>query len=86
MIRAEVAAPLSPGVYTVQWTAISVDGDPIQGSYSFEVNLWGWLMDQLIYGLLLITVIVIAAGTWWIFHRLNRSINGGQNKDLGENV
>lgn len=29
--------PLPPGVYTVQWTAVAVDGHGLSGSYMFEV-------------------------------------------------
>lgn len=33
--------PLSPGVYTVQWTAVAVDGHGLSGSYMFEVAAGG---------------------------------------------
>jgi methionine-rich copper-binding protein CopC len=28
---------LEPGTYTVQWDVVSADGDPVSGSYAFEV-------------------------------------------------
>jgi methionine-rich copper-binding protein CopC len=31
------APPLAPGDYTVQWTAVSQDGHPITGSYTFTL-------------------------------------------------
>lgn len=31
--------PLEPGVYTVQWAAVSSDGHEISGSYSFSVGM-----------------------------------------------
>lgn len=31
---------LSPGVYTVQWTAVSLDNHPLSGSYSFQYTKW----------------------------------------------
>ncbi|HEX6387030.1 MAG TPA: copper resistance CopC family protein [Anaerolineae bacterium] len=34
---------LTPGVYTVQWTAVSADRDVIRGSYAFQVT--GSLLD-----------------------------------------
>ena len=34
---------LTPGVYTVQWTAVSADRDVISGSYAFQVT--GSLLD-----------------------------------------
>jgi hypothetical protein len=33
----QLAAPLGPGTYTVQWTAVGADGHPAQGSYQFGV-------------------------------------------------
>ena len=30
--------PLEPGIYTVNWTAISGDGHPVSGSYRFQVS------------------------------------------------
>lgn len=48
-IQAQVAAtnpqllvaavpPLTPGDYTVQWTAVSTDGHPTSGSYTFRLT------------------------------------------------
>jgi methionine-rich copper-binding protein CopC len=34
----KVAKPLSPGVYTVQWHAVSVDTHRTQGSFQFTVK------------------------------------------------
>jgi methionine-rich copper-binding protein CopC len=31
-----IAAPLPDGKYTVDWQAVSIDGDKTRGSYSFE--------------------------------------------------
>jgi methionine-rich copper-binding protein CopC len=33
-----LGAPLAPGTYTVQWTAVGADGHPAQGSYQFGVG------------------------------------------------
>lgn len=71
-IRAKLTAPLAAGMYNVQWTAISVDGDAVQGSYPFEVNLWGWLMGQLFNGLPIIVGLAIAAGVWLAFRQRAR--------------
>jgi copper resistance protein C len=35
------APPLAPGDYTVQWTAVSQDGHPITGSYTFTLRTTG---------------------------------------------
>lgn len=55
---------LSPGQYTVQWQAVSVDGDVVSGSYAFNVtgsfldavNRDKWMPSSIIiiFGLLLI--------------------------------
>ncbi len=37
VLRAALAAPLAPGNYTVQWTAVSADGHSAEGSYQFAV-------------------------------------------------
>ena len=58
-----VVPTLSPGMYTVQWTSVSADGDELSGSYAFSVmgqekmpggvNVWG-----LVAGILLVGVLV----------------------------
>lgn len=37
VLRAEFAAALREGVYTVQWTAVGSDGHPVAGSYQFAI-------------------------------------------------
>ena len=60
--------PLPPGVYTVQWTAVALDGHGLSGSYMFEVVEGGgrtavWLGGGLVIMLLLL-------GLWqWQFGR-----------------
>ncbi len=36
-LQATLAAPLTPGTYTVQWTALSADGHTSTGSYQFAL-------------------------------------------------
>lgn len=72
IIRAKVSAPLASGRYTLQWTATSIDGDTVEGSYPFEVNLWGWLMGQLLNGLPIIVGLAIVAGMWQAFRQRQR--------------
>ena len=55
---------LEPGSYTVQYTAVSVDGHTISGSYTFRVSASGLAVSSpqlLIFGLgiLLMAVIVV---------------------------
>ncbi len=37
-ISAMPSAPLTPGLYTVSWTAVGDDGHPMKGTYSFSVK------------------------------------------------
>ena len=37
-LAATPAAPLSPGLYTVSWTAVGDDAHPMKGTYSFTVK------------------------------------------------
>ena len=37
-VNVPLKAPLPPGVYTVKWRALSVDGRKRQGSYQFNVD------------------------------------------------
>ncbi len=50
--------PLPPGVYTVQWKAVALDGHELSGSYMFEVVAGGqtavWLGGGLVIMLLLL--------------------------------
>jgi methionine-rich copper-binding protein CopC len=38
VLSAAIAPPLAQGTYTVQWTAVSTDGHPVQGTYQFAVS------------------------------------------------
>ncbi len=38
VLNAVWALALGEGTYTVQWTAVSLDGHPVQGSYQFGVS------------------------------------------------
>jgi methionine-rich copper-binding protein CopC len=37
-VNVPLKAPLSPGLYTVRWRALSADGHKSQGSYNFNVD------------------------------------------------
>jgi methionine-rich copper-binding protein CopC len=64
LIRARFAAPLASGTYTVQWIAISGDEDVVQGTYSFEVSLGGWLMNQFVTLLPALIGIILLVLLW----------------------
>jgi methionine-rich copper-binding protein CopC len=81
ILRAALARPLSPGVYTVQWEAASPDGHSTQGSYQFEVSgspaAWpgdffplGYAAGAAILGMI-----------WWRFYRRQRGIRKGVRLD-----
>lgn len=57
--------PLSLGVYTVQWTAVSLDGHELSGSYAFEVVAGevGWARTAVWVGLFLL--LLLGVWGWW---------------------
>ena len=40
-LSVHLAEPLIPGTYTVQWTAVTLDGHSVEGSYQFGVSPGG---------------------------------------------
>ena len=73
-LSVHLAAPLKPGTYTVQWTAVTLDGHSVEGSYQFGVSpggaSWGFWVP-VSAGALVIGVLVV--GGWWIVrHRTPR--------------
>lgn len=66
---------LGEGVYTVQWTAMSEDGHPVQGSYQFAVSpaFGAGLGPQIVFGLS-IGIGLLALGAVLVLSRRKRAI------------
>lgn len=64
VLRASLAAGLDAGLYTVQWRAVSVDGDPVEGSYQFAVSppFGAGLGPRIVFGTGLIVGTVLLVG------------------------
>jgi methionine-rich copper-binding protein CopC len=54
-------ASLAPGTYTVNWTSMSEDGDPLQGSYEFAIRplaAWGGVLPLALVAAILLRLLV----------------------------
>lgn len=54
-----IIPPLEPGIYTVQWSAVSEDGGETNGSYSFEVRSSNGFNPRFIGIIAAISILVI---------------------------
>lgn len=61
--------PLTPGDYTVQWTAVSTDGHPTSGSYTFRLARFA-LHPTLLWQ---ISLTLLFLGAFMILWRWNRN-------------
>jgi methionine-rich copper-binding protein CopC len=70
VLSAAIAPPLEQGTYTVQWTAVSTDGHPVEGSYQFAVSAPAFgaglgpriaFLSSLIFGTLALAVVALLA-------------------------
>ena len=82
VIRAMLLAPLSPRTYIVQWTAVSADGDTVQGSYQFGVSnsIWAWIQGWFSAEFAVGAFGLVIIGTLWFVQRRSRQRRTRQAK------
>jgi len=73
-LAVHLAAPLSPGTYTAQWTAVTLDGHSVEGSYQFGVSkdsgVSPWAMwVPIIAGALVVAGILVVGWGWVVGQR-----------------
>jgi len=72
-LAVHLAAPLSPGTYTVQWTAVTLDGHSVEGSYQFGVSkasgISSWVIWVPVTAGALVMAGILMVGWGWVVHR-----------------
>ena len=75
-LAVHLAAPLPPGTYTVQWTAVTFDGHSVEGSYQFGVSKTSgaspWVIWVPITAGAMVAVGVLIVGWQWVVQRRTR--------------
>jgi methionine-rich copper-binding protein CopC len=71
-------APLLPGTYTVQWTAVTFDGHSVEGSYQFGVSKASGVSPWVIWlpvtaGVMVIAGTLMVGWGWLVRLRIRRS-------------
>lgn len=72
-LSVHLPAPLLPGTYTLQWTAITLDGHSVEGSYQFGVSQTAGSPLRITLSVIAgLSMVLLVIGGWWVVARRHR--------------